>query len=522
MASGPPAGRPLLPEASRGLAIELGEALRAAGYTHDGVRTLLGPVAASALERDETTPGLRATRGGSPLETLVRLWPLQSPVPVSEVEAALPGMLDRLCVEGILATSVGEVVARVDISPYADDAPDGPGSTGHDWLLASDLTPGMDGSPNRMRADYVLGVSAASISLAQITTRDPVGSALDVGTGSGLQALHASTHADRVIATDVNTRALRLTAFTAAMNGVDAIDVREGSWFEPVAGELFDLIVSNPPFVISPATGEQLVYRDSGLPGDRAVEQMVRTAPQHLAAGGRCHLLADWVVRRGEPWAERLAGMVEESGCHAHIVQRELMDPAAYVELWLKDSGHHGGPDYAHRYDTWLSWFESQGVEAIGFGWISLQRAGDGPGDAAPQLRLEEWPHAVEQPVAPAYARWVEAATGLAGLSDDDRAGRRLVRRDDIVQETHGAPGAEDPETIVLRQHRLLRRARTADTALAALVGACDGELTVGQILDALGRLLDVDGQALRAELLPKVRELIAEDYLRLGATLVP
>ena len=503
--------RPLA-DGSRRLAAELGAALREAGYTHDGVRTLLGPVAAAALERDETTPGLAVTRGGSTLETLVRLWPLQSPVPLTDVERALPGMVDRLCVEGVLATSVGEVVARVDISPYAEQ-----GATGEDrdWLLASDLTPGMDGSPNRMRADYVLGVSAASISLAQITTRDPVGSTLDVGTGSGLQALHASTHSDRVVATDVNGRALWLTAFTAAMNAVDSIEVRDGSWFEPVAGELFDLVVSNPPFVISPATGEQLVYRDSGLPGDRAVEQMVRTAPRHLTEGGRCHLLADWVVRRDQPWEERLASMVEASGCHAWVVQRELMDPAAYVELWLKDSGHHGGPDYAHRYDTWLSWFEAQGVEAIGFGWINLQRASaDG---TAPQVRIEEWPHAVEQPIAPAYAAWVGAVTGLAGLTDEGLLDSRLARRPDIVQETHGAPGAEDPETIVLRQQRLVRRARTADTIEAALVGACDGELTVGQILDALATITEADPDALRGEYLPVVRDLIAEDYLVLG-----
>ncbi|QWC83735.1 methyltransferase [Nocardioidaceae bacterium] len=504
--------RPLT-DSSRALAAELGEALRAAGYTHDGVRTLLGPMASAALERDETTPGLRVTRGRSPLETLVRLWPLQSPVPLSEVEAALPGMVDRLCVEGILATSVGEVVARVDVSPYAETGADG---REHGWLLVSDLTPGMDGSPNRMRADYVLGVSAASISLAQITTRDRVASALDVGTGSGLQALHASTHADHVVATDVNTRALWLTDFTAAMNGVESIEVREGSWFGPVAGERFDLVVSNPPFVISPATGEQLVYRDSGLPGDRAVEQMVRTAPRHLTVGGRCHLLADWVVQRGVPWEERLGAMVEASGCHALVVQRELMDPAAYVELWLKDSGHHGGEDYVQRYDTWLSWFEDQGVEAIGFGWINLQRVDDAPGAPSPQVRLEEWPHAVEQPVAPAYAAWIDAVTGLAGMSDEDLLAARPVRRPDVVQETHGAPGAADPETIVLRQQVLLRRARTADTVVAALVGACDGELSVGQILDALASLTETDPLALRAAHLPQVRDLVTEDYLRL------
>ena len=90
----------------------------------------------------------------------------------------------------------------------------------------------------------------------------------------------------------------------------------------------------------------------------------------------------------------------------------------------------------------------------------------------------------------------------------------RLVRREDVLQETTGEPGAEDPETIVLRQQRGLRRARRADTVEAALVGACDGDLTLGQILGALGGLLDRDPGDLEAEYLPVVRELVVEGFL--------
>ncbi len=471
-------------------------------------------MAAAALERDETTPALRVAGGGSVLETLVRLWPLQVPVPASAVEAALPGLVDRLCVEGVLEASVGEVAARVDVSPYAETGARG---ADHDWWLASDLTPGLDGSPHRMTADYVLGASAASISLAQITSRRPVGSALDVGTGSGLQALHLSTHSDRVVATDVNRRALWLARFNAALNDVDTIDVREGSWFAPVAGEEFDLVVSNPPFVISPGTGEQLVYRDSGLPGDRAVEQMVRTVPRHLAPGGRCHLLGDWVVLRDQPWEERLEAMVADSGCHAWVVQRETMDPAAYVELWLKDSGHHGGPGYAERYDTWLSWFEHRGVEGVGFGWINLERPGASGG--TPVHRLEPWPYDVEQPVADAFGQWTGAVEALAGLDDEALLATRPVLREDVVQETVGRAGAEDPARIVLRQQRLVRRARPVDTVEAAVVGACDGELTVGSIIDAVARLLDRDAGSLRSAYGPVVRDLVVEGYLELGSS---
>jgi hypothetical protein len=326
-----------------------------------------------------------------------------------------------------------------------------------------------------------------------------------------------------VVATDVNERALWMTRFNAALNEVGhKVEVRAGSFFEPVHGETFDLIATNPPFVISPATGERLVYRDSGLPGDRVVEDIVRAAPGMLAPGGWCQILANWVISRDVAWDERLESWLSDD-VDALVVQREILDPAAYVELWLKDSGHHPATgagqaeDYRYRYDTWLSWMEEQRIEGVGFGWINLRRVSTSstsgePGStseqAAPARELLEWPYDVEQPIAPAIAAWGAAARTPV------EAGSRLRTPADVQQETVGAPGAEDPTAVVLRQQRGLRRARQVDTVTAALVGACDGELTVGQLLDAISELLDLDAAATRATYLPIARELVAEGFL--------
>jgi methylase of polypeptide subunit release factors len=478
----------------------LRDALVAAGFTYDGVAGLLGPTAHAALSRNETTPGLRVTGDGSPLATLTRLWPLQATVPVADLERALPGLVDALCVAGLLERSVGEVRARVDLRPYADER--------HDWWVASDLTPGLDGGGSRVGPDHVLGISSASSSLAQLTVREPVGRALDLGTGCGVQALHLAAHVGTVVATDVNDRALAMTRLNAALNEV-AVEVRSGSLYEPVRGETFDLVVTNPPFVVSPATGERLVYRDSGLPGDEMVRRVVTGAPGHLAPGGRAQVLANWVHRRGEAWQDRIAGWLDGSGCDAWVVQREVADPAEYVELWLKDAGLHGAPDYASRYDTWLSWFEDEGIEGVGFGWLDLRRV-----DRDPELRMEEWPYEIEQPLGPEildHGRRTDFLAAHPDLSDV-----RLVTRADVREESTGAPGAADPETIVLRQQRGMRRAHRADTVVAGLVGACDGDLSVGQVLDALGTLLDRGG--LREEYAGEVRGLVAEGFLTPGS----
>ena len=355
---------------------------------------LLGDAARAALGRSETTPALRRTTDGSPLATLVRLFLLQTAVARADADHALPALVDELAGAGLLVASGGEVRAALDCRPYADD--------GRDWWVVSDLTPGLDGRPLRVGPDQVLGVTPASTSLAQVTTRRPVGRALDLGTGCGVQSLHLSTHADHVVATDVNARALAITAFNAALNDLD-VDLRAGSLWEPVPGETFDLITANPPFVISPATerhGERLTYRDSGLPGDQVVETIVRGAAPRLSDGGWCHVVANWAIHEDRPWDERVGTWLAPD-CDALVVQREVLDPPAYVELWLKDAGRHGGPDYLEAYDAWLGWLEDQGIEGIGFGWVNLRRGGSATEGVH---ELLDHPYAVEQPVAPAVA----------------------------------------------------------------------------------------------------------------------
>ncbi len=498
---------------STGLATQLRERLQEAGFTYDAVADVLGEAGHAALGRNETLPGLRASRGGGPVETLTRLWLLQAPVPVGHVDRALPGLVEPLCAAGLLVRSGDEVRALLDVRPYASDDVD--------LWVASDLTPGMDGRPAQVAADHVLGISSAGTSLAQLTVRRPVDRALDLGTGCGVQALHLAAHARQVVATDVNPRALDITRFNAELNGVaDRVEVREGSFFDAVPGELYDLVATNPPFVISPGNGERLTYRDSGMPGDRVVEHVVREVPRFLSEGGTAQVLANWMVLRDQPWEERLAGWID--GCDAWVVQRELVDLPTYVELWLKDAGQHPSTgagveanDYHRRYDAWLGWLEEQGAEALGFGWINLRRLDGSAGE--PLVRLEHWPYDVEQPIGAEVDDQLERGRRLSELTDEHLAAQHLRARQDLRQETYGTPGAEDPEEIVVRQQRRLRRARQVDTVEAALVGACDGDLGVAQILAALAQLLGREPDELATAYLPVVRDLITEGFLELA-----
>ncbi|MFC3762926.1 DUF7059 domain-containing protein [Tenggerimyces flavus] len=474
------------------------ERLREVDYTVDGVRDLLGPVAHAALHRNETTPGLRETRGHDPLSTLTRLWLLQASVTYDDAQRALGELVDKLRAAGILHKHGGQVSALLDVRPYGTDE--------DDWWVAADLTPGMDGARPAVTPDHVLGVNSSATTLAQLTPRTKVERALDLGTGCGVQALHLASHAATVVGTDVNERALAVARLNARLAGIE-VDVRDGSLFEPVDGERFDLVVSNPPFVISP--GGDLVYRDSGLAGDQLCRQLVNQLPKYLNDHGVGQVLANWLHVRGEDWTDRLTGWVARTGCDAWVVQREASDPAAYVELWLRDAGLYGTPEYQRRYDEWLGWFEDQNVEAIGFGWLTLRRT-----NAKPVLRVEDWPHAIQQPLGSTVQRWLENVDLLRGWDDKRLLGERLTLRPEIDQEQLGRPGAQDPEHLVLRQRGGMCRAIRVDTAEAGFVGACDGSLTVGQISDALAELLWEDVDPLRHRLLGRARELILDGFL--------
>ncbi|HSN11890.1 MAG TPA: transferase, partial [Propionibacteriaceae bacterium] len=201
-------------------------------------------------------------------------------------------------------------------------------------------------------------------------------------------------------------------------------------------------------------------------------------------------------------------GWMHGTGCDALVIQREVLDPYEYIEIWLADAGLAGTPRYTAAYEEWLDYFDHLGITGVGMGWFTLVNAGRD----MPDVRVEEWTHAVEQPVGPALSAHLDAVDA-ARWSDERVLGHAWRLTNDVVQETLGSPGAEDPTHIVLRQQRGLRRAVEVDTALGGVLGACDGDLTLREILGAVARLLEVPVAALVADVLPRFRSLIADAW---------
>lgn len=502
---------PVLPE-------ELVEPLRAdlstADYTVDGIHALLGNVAGAATSRDRMLPMRRILdrAGVTPLSVMLRLFSLGEALDGAAVGAAFPrvGVAGMVRIGLVLETLQG-YVAACDLHPYGDET--------HTWWVASDLGETATGEP--LAPDHVLGVGGASMTLASWTPRRGVARVLDLGTGCGVQALHASTHARTLVATDISARALGFAAFNAALAGID-LDLRRGDLFAPVTGaggtpETFDLVVSNPPFVISPRTGELPLYeyRDGGRAGDALIRAVVQGVGTHLAPGGVACFLANWEVRGDADWREEWRRWSETPGCadlDVWVIGREYQDVAEYAEMWTRDSGQRPGtPEFDAWVSAWLDDFESRDVERVWFGVVVLQRPAT---DRARWVEFTEATAPVASPMGPVIDAGLRARTWLSGADDQALFDEAWVVAPDVTEERHTRPGDADPQLILVRQGGGFRRAVTADTALAAFVSVCDGELTGAVAASAIGALLDVDPAEVRAGLAPHVRELVAHGML--------
>ncbi len=489
----------MFPDLSPAVAADLRTAFLRAGYTPDGVRALLGPAAHAALGRGEPEPAHRAAADGGELGVLVRMLLLGATETDAAVAAALaPAAPADAAAAGLITRDGGGWRAVLDVRPYAEE--DGP-----TWWVVSDL------DARRQERDHVTGVGAASLTLAAATTRTPAGSVLDLGTGCGVQALHAARHAGRVTGTDVAARALATARATFALSDVD-VELLEGPWLAPVAGRTFDRIVSNPPFVPGPARVD-LVYRDSGAAGDDALAALVADLPRHLNPGGVAQLLGSWLHVRGTDWPDRVRSWLPD-GVDAWILQREVADPALHVGTWQRDAGLDlAAPATRAQAGVWLDWLDSAGVEGVGFGMITLRVPERGPGTVV----VEDLVGAVDDPLGPEVAGWLDRVDWLrAHAADTDLLDARLTVAPGVVLERWAEPGEvgwADAGASVARMDGPRWR-HEVDEAGAALLAGCRGALPLRDVVELLAFAHDRPTDTVVAESLPAVRELVRHGLL--------
>lgn len=262
--------------------------------------------------------------------------------------------------------------------------------------------------------DFV-GIGPSSHNLARLTIRLPVRAALDLGTGTGIQALLAARHAKRVVAVDVSERSLDFARPNAERNGIENVEWRLGSWLEPVRGEQFDLVVANPPYVISPESG--LVYRDSGEPGDTLVRRLLGELPALLFEGGFAHLLCNWAVGPDGDWRSPLESAFAGRGCDGVLLRFALFEPAQYAESWNRELEGRDGVAFRAVVDRWCEHYRELGIKSMAYGMVVLRRRAG-----------RNWTRAFVVPAAPTNHAGEHLLRLFTGWDWVRRGGRGSVR----------------------------------------------------------------------------------------------
>lgn len=496
----------LLDTSDSELLARLQSILEAADFSVERIEAELGAQSLSdrAWEREAHR---RRLAGKGTFAVLARLFLLGDAVDASIVDRAAGsigvGGLVRL---GLCRSEGSRVRPAVKIVPHGD------------YFVACDLG---NASGTAIPFDYVPGVQAPSVTLAKLAVREQVDSALDLGTGSGLQALLAAKHCRRVVATDINPRALNFAEFNCRLNGLDNIDLRPGWGFDPVQGERFDLIVSNPPYVISP--DHSYAFRDSDIAGDELCRNIVTELPSHLNEGGFGVVLVSWTHDPHGSWDAPLREWVAGLDCDSWLLHYRTTDPLGHALGWLKPLGQHEPREFELALDRWLRYLHERQIEGIGHGAVVLRRRSGSPnwcrGATLPLDRLAASSDHIRRVFA--SGDLLEAAAG-----DDElllRARLRLTVHHQLRQTAVCRNGRLDVTQVALELTDGLRFAIGLDRYTTMVLPHLDGHRSLNDALEATAANMQLTPEGYRdfvPAALPAVRKLLSQGFLEVPGRL--
>jgi SAM-dependent methyltransferase len=433
----------------------------------------------------------------SPLVTLLTMWQLGQPVAADAAAAAFRLDSTRLIELGLIRhAGEGTVAAEVVIAV-------------HDGLwFASDST--LIRATLPMADNFVMPITGSSLALAGCIPADHAGTVLDLGTGNGILAVAASRHAGRVVGTDVNRRALSMARFNAWLNDATNVEFREGSLYDPVAGEQFDLVMANPPFVVSPDAGA--LFRDGRGGADEMSRDVVSQAGRVLRPGGLAFVMVNWGVREGEQVFDRLRSWVEGRGVDAVAIANATDDGETYARRWLEMNDKSASPADIER---WTQHYQALAIRAIGTGVIVLRRQHGDEGTpwfanfAAPLIKTRK--------KADHFAQLFALQDFLHGLAGDEADPQPLLCR--VLRP---AEGHELYRTYVYRDgayQACEARARigvgfpfagSLEVGVAELLSRCDRGRPLAELLSELAVERGIEPSEMVAGALPSVRKMVA------------
>jgi len=464
------------------------------GYTETGLRQTLG-LRELPAPRLRNLPRLTSlTEGPNCLNTLVRWFWIGLPQAAEAATVHVPAWFLTLALDcGLLRRENTEVVPAAMLFPLDK------------FFFVADHTSKLELSDS----DLVLWPNPTSRILARFTVRRHSRATLDLGTGSGVQAVFAAAHSDTVVATDLNRRAVSFAAFSARLNGADNVEAVEGDGFAPVADRTFDLIVSNPPFFIRPA--EQYLFCDNPLELDNLCRKLAREAPRHLSEGGYFQMLCEWAGVEGQSWQERVSEWFENSGCDAVVLKGYSQDPAEYAEEHIRAVDGTTAAD-AQLYENYMNYYRCHKVEAIHGGGITMHRR-----SGRNWVRLEEVQHTPKDPFGDLVVEIFASQNFLLSHESDNELLETRpklspsLRLEQVFQREDG--GWKQVE-LTLRMPKGLNPYIGVQPVVAEFLAQCDGNRSLKEVVDSFASKVDAPAQQVQQECLAAIRKLIERGFL--------
>jgi SAM-dependent methyltransferase len=480
-----------------GVATDLGKVLAAEGYTPKHLSAALHPEATDPVDVDRLAPDhfeaavLAHRLASSRLSSLVRMFLAGSALSEADAADALHPLSVDAMVEADLLTRNGDSVRAAMKIGWCDGL-----LVCHDWQ-----------DRRAFDREHVVGVAQASLTLADLTVRLPGVDALDVGTGGGVQAFLATRHAQTVTGTDINTRALDLAAFGAALNGLHTLAWREGSLLEPVGEETFDLITMNPPFIISP--DNTYMWRDAAQPGGVGglCQLLVGEIARRLRLDGWASMLAGWLHNADEDWSTPVRSWLTGLGCDAWVLRFSSQDPISYAHSWLAQT-ENTSAGFTSSLDRWMNYYGQHHIEAVATGAIILHRR-DGTDE---HTWADEMPLSPSGPAGEQIQRAFDQRLRLAGLADpgdlldEVLAPLQGTRLDQTLQR---ADGAYHPAPTQLWVHPGVTIGATVPPVALPVFLELDGERRLRELVTNAAEATGFDADEVEAETLATAVRLV-------------
>jgi predicted RNA methylase len=464
-----------------------------AGYTEPNLRKYLGAPELPSRALRNLPRLLDKTSAPTLLDALLRWFWLGCAQNEAQTAKLVDGELLALLFESGLIESDGEwLTGKAMLLPV-----DG-------FLIASDHPSAFE----TQQSELVLWPNPTSKFLNKFAVRRHSRTTLDLGTGSGILSLNAAKYSDVVIATDLNARAVLFAQFNARLNGVDNIEVLTGDCFAPVSDSRFDLILSNPPFFITPQT--DYMFCDNSMELDGLCRRLVKEAPEHLEEGGYMQMLCEWAQIKGQPWEERVAEWLEDTGCDAWVMKGLTQDPAEYAQHRIREISQDPTND-TELYAGYMNYYRQRGVEAIHDGLIVMRRR-----TGSNWVRIEEVPKTPTGDLGDLILNTFAAHDLVRAMEGDEallaiRPRLAHVRLEQICEQGGGKWHAE---SLTLRLISGFPFHLTVQPLVAEFLATCDGTLTAEEAIQGFAVTANAPLKTVRTECMSMIRKLIERGFI--------